>query len=369
MHADKDKQGKRRMQGPQYIWDIGTAYDLFASLTVLHNPAAYGLRPAWAAGMRSRLPSADRATLEEASTAYLLVPSLGWIHSLPGPKGGATTLLAIEEIPAADRLSTMFLSAAYGPAVMETLVAVKERGAWDESDITALREAVSGRPWAGGREAIAEQLDWWVRAEEFGERFLSALISYYEVFFEEEERRIRPALEEGVERARAMAEGLSWLDLVKELSRGVHYDALLDGLPEYPSELVLAPSYWSTPFVRYSILSGDRALIVFGARPVSASLVPGEVVPDTLLLALKALSDPTRLRILRYLAEGPLTPGQLARRLRLRGPTVIHHLNALRMATLVELSGVGKETTYAIRGEAIPAMCEGLQDFLMPGGD
>jgi DNA-binding transcriptional ArsR family regulator len=353
----------KQVPEPQYVWDIGTAYDMFSSLNVLHRPAAYGLRPAWAAGMRSRLPAADRAILEEVSEAYLLVPALGWIHSLPAPKDGATALSAIEKIPAADRLPAMYLSTAYGPDLTEILVAVKERGAWDESDVTALKEVFSGKPGVG-HEAITQQLDWWVRAEEFGEYFLRALISYYEVFFEEEERRILPALEEAVEHAQDLAERLPWLDLVEALSQGVHYDALLDLLPKCPAGLVFAPSYWSTPLVSYSILPEERALIVFGARPSSASLVPGEVVPDMLLRVLKALSDPTRLRILRYLAEGPLTPGQLARRLRLRGPTVIHHLNTLRVATLVELSGVGKETTYAIRDETIPAMCAALEGFL-----
>ena len=30
-------------------WDWGTAYDLFMSLEVLHEPAKFGLRGAWAA--------------------------------------------------------------------------------------------------------------------------------------------------------------------------------------------------------------------------------------------------------------------------------------------------------------------------------
>ena len=68
------------------------------------------------------------------------------------------------------------------------------------------------------------------------------------------------------------------------------------------------------------------------------SLVPGELVPDALYQPLKALADPTRLRILRYLSDEPLTPAALARRLRLRSPTVIHHLDALRLARLVILT-------------------------------
>lgn len=31
-------------------WDIGTAYDLFISLRILHEPERYSVRASWAAG-------------------------------------------------------------------------------------------------------------------------------------------------------------------------------------------------------------------------------------------------------------------------------------------------------------------------------
>jgi DNA-binding transcriptional ArsR family regulator len=81
--------------------------------------------------------------------------------------------------------------------------------------------------------------------------------------------------------------------------------------------------------------------------------------------ALKALGDPTRLRILRYLMEEPHSPTRLASRLRLRAPTVIHHLDTLRMAELVHLT-LGREDRrlYAARREAVDATCAALGAFL-----
>ena len=116
-------------------------------------------------------------------------------------------------------------------------------------------------------------------------------------------------------------------------------------------------------------ISPDTKIFVFGARPPEASLVPGEMVPDALLRALKALSDPTRLRILHYLAQEPLTPAHLARRLRLRAPTVTHHLKTLRLAGLVQFSvGEGKEARqYATRSEALEGTCDALKSFLGRG--
>src|SRR4030042_240567 len=106
-------------------------------------------------------------------------------------------------------------------------------------------------------------------------------------------------------------------------------------------------------------------VVLFGARPAEVALVPGEVVPDAMLRALKALSDPTRLLILRYLSDQPQTPSQLARKLRLRAPTVTHHLSALRLAGLVYVSLDGEgEKRYTVRETAVKDTFEALRRFL-----
>jgi DNA-binding transcriptional ArsR family regulator len=172
---------------------------------------------------------------------------------------------------------------------------------------------------------------------------------------------MRPVLQEALCEAQERVEQLPLLDLLEELSQGLRFDER----PAAP-ELVLAPSYWSTPLMYFGKVSAEREILLFGARPADASLVPGEVVPDALLRALKALSDPTRLRILHALAQEPLKPAQLARRLRLRPPTVIHHLKTLRLARLVQLTlGEDKqERPYATRPGAVKPAHDSLQDFL-----
>jgi len=42
------------------IWDVGTAYELFVSLLVLHEPEFYDLRPSWAVKILARIPTAER---------------------------------------------------------------------------------------------------------------------------------------------------------------------------------------------------------------------------------------------------------------------------------------------------------------------
>jgi DNA-binding transcriptional ArsR family regulator len=68
---------------------------------------------------------------------------------------------------------------------------------------------------------------------------------------------------------------------------------------------------------------------------------------------------------LRYLNEEQLTPAQLSRRLRLRAPTVIHHLSALRLAGLVHLIMDNEgEKRYAARLEAVPGIFTSLGKYL-----
>jgi DNA-binding transcriptional ArsR family regulator len=203
----------------------------------------------------------------------------------------------------------------------------------------------------------------WSQPEAFGEDYLSALRAYVQVFFAEEENRICAALEEAQQRAQAMAERLAIPDLLEALSQGVRFASLPD-----LNELVLAPSYWSTPLVFYRLIDEHSMLLLYGARPDTVSLVPGEVVPDALLRALKALADPTRLRILHYLAAKPQTPAQLSRRLRLRPPTVVHHLSVLRLAGLVYLTlEPGDERRYAARIEMLSSTFEQLHGFIGQG--
>ena len=358
------------MSTPEVEWGLGTAYDLFMSLVVLHKPAEFGVRRAWAAGVRARLSAQDRETLEKSHLLWG-VP-FHWIHTLPEPKDAAAALWALSQAPAAERIRLLADSPESRADTIELLKAVAARGAWTESDQEALQAAYQASHKHGqGKKApsvemVASTLDLWAGAEEYGEQYLEALRSYQEVFFAEEEQRIRPALQAALERGQELAGRLSLLDLLEELTQGVRLDTPPEG-----GILTLVPSYWSTPLVLMGMVSKGHPVWLFGARPPDASLVPGEVVPETLLRTLKALSDPTRLRILRDLCQESLTPAEIARRLRLRAPTVTHHLRILRLAGLVQMTLVDEKQprSYAARQEAVSAACDSLKGFLRPEGD
>lgn len=350
------------MQTPQLSWDSGTAYDMFISLSVLHDPDKYGLRGAWAAGVRSRLPASEREILQKI-IPYAMWP-LHWIHALPAPKDGATVISELEKIAPADRIPTLFLDCNSPEAIVDLLKNVAARGDWNEQDQELLVDLYKEH-WHKAKSAkkmkdhAAFELDLWANLVENGESILTGLRSYQKVFFAEEELRIRPALKQALVKAHALAEEKELPDLLNDLSQGVKFPDTFE-----MKELVLAPSFWADPLMLFGKLDADRDIFIFGGRPSDASLVPGDVVPDALSQTMKALSDPTRLRILRYLSVEPLTPAELARRLRLRAPTVVHHLHTLRLARLVHITLEDEGRRYQARRRAIDEACRMLAEYL-----
>ena len=66
-------------------------------------------------------------------------------------------------------------------------------------------------------------------------------------------------------------------------------------------------------------------------------------------LVFKALSDPTRRRILQLLRERPMTAGQIAEHFDCSKPTLSAHFAVLREADLVESEKTGTSITYALK--------------------
>jgi len=66
-------------------------------------------------------------------------------------------------------------------------------------------------------------------------------------------------------------------------------------------------------------------------------------------LVFKALSDPTRRKILQLLRERPMTAGQIAEHFDIAKPTLSAHFAVLREADLVSSDKVGTTITYTLK--------------------
>jgi len=239
------------------------------------------------------------------------------------------------------------------------LLGIAERRTWtaDEKAELLSRYGQSFKPSPSSMDTL---LNTWTALAENGEKYLEAIQEYYQVFFAEEEAQIRPTLARSLAEAQVLAGQLQLVDLVERLSHGVRLENL-----ESIDELTLLPSWWVTPLAFLTRPGNDKVLIAFGARPEVRNETEGAEPATGLVNAIKSLGDPTRLRILRFLSNEPLTPTELARRLRLRPPTVIHHLRILRLASLVKVTvGENMEKLYTARLEAIQTIQKSLADFL-----
>lgn len=311
-------------------WDIGTAYDLFVSLRALHDPDAFGVRASWAAGVRSRLPADHRQTLDLAINQ--ISAPLIFVHSLPAPKSAATVIEALKKRPASRVLESLSFSYQTTPALKDTLLNARPGHKWTPAERQILLEQtrLTGQHTQSAYLEGLYQI--WSEREAFGEKLIKALEAYIEGFFAEEEQRILPVLKNALSHAQMRAGSQPLPMLLEELSNGVRIEKI-----DTYAKIVLAPSFWGSPYMLLEKLNPDTLMVVFGARPDTMAIIPGDIVPDALIRSLKALSDATRLRILRYLAQSPHTATELSRALRLRPPTVLHHLNQLRMAGMVQI--------------------------------
>jgi DNA-binding transcriptional ArsR family regulator len=66
-------------------------------------------------------------------------------------------------------------------------------------------------------------------------------------------------------------------------------------------------------------------------------------------LVFKALSDPTRRRVLQLLRTRPLTAGELAEQFDLSKPTMSAHFAVLREAELIDRDKKGTTITYTLK--------------------
>lgn len=93
----------------------------------------------------------------------------------------------------------------------------------------------------------------------------------------------------------------------------------------------------------------------------------------------KALSDPTRRRVLQLLRRRPMTAGELSENFAVTKPTMSAHFAVLREAGLVDTEKDGRSVTYRLRMSVLEEALLGfaqafgwqmtLDDAVAPKGD
>lgn len=76
----------------------------------------------------------------------------------------------------------------------------------------------------------------------------------------------------------------------------------------------------------------------------------------------RALSDPTRRRILALLRERDMTAGELAGQFELAAPTMSGHFSVLKEANLIQADRVGSTITYRLNVSVLEEAMLALMD-------
>lgn len=81
----------------------------------------------------------------------------------------------------------------------------------------------------------------------------------------------------------------------------------------------------------------------------------------------KALSDPTRRRILELLLIEDLTAGEIAEHFEMSKPSISHHLNILKNAQLVLWEKKGQQIIYSLNTTVFQEIMKWFFDFTNRG--
>ncbi|GAK44827.1 regulatory protein ArsR [Tepidicaulis marinus] len=83
----------------------------------------------------------------------------------------------------------------------------------------------------------------------------------------------------------------------------------------------------------------------------------------------KLLGDPSRLKIVIALLDGPLSVGSIAERLSLSPSLVSHHLRLLRAARIASHERRGRQMLYSVHDHHIRCVIEDMVEHVTEGAD
>jgi len=81
----------------------------------------------------------------------------------------------------------------------------------------------------------------------------------------------------------------------------------------------------------------------------------------------KALSDPTRRKILELLAEKDMTAGEIADHFKISKPSISHHLNLLKNSELILGEKQGQNILYSLNTTVLQELIKWLCNFKKKG--
>ncbi|WP_379151933.1 ArsR/SmtB family transcription factor [Paenibacillus sp. sgz5001063] len=179
---------------------------------------------------------------------------------------------------------------------------------------------------------------------------------WYEQYFRHTEQKILPLMIEDAAEKKMLESKMDIVALIEYASGGM----VMEDIPELET-IVLLPTIHNRPINTYCFYK-TMMLVQY---PVDVPLDSEDEPPTVLLRLTKALSDPTRLRMLRFIAHEPKSLWEMQSELNQSREMLMHHLLILRVAGLlrVHLRGEGTER-YSIRPDGASELQMFLESYI-----
>jgi len=329
-------------------WDVRLVYDFMFSLS--HEAGSTDDLPAddrrWLADAKAALPEATRAEVKTLERTELAIHVASFAVGRPELQTVAGFIEALERAPL-----TEFLLAIIG-----------DFGVGPEGEAIA-RAAVSGDHATLARLTADlhdhdKSLPELMADPEHTRQRIVAVLKAWAVPFAEVEERVAAIGRRDYELRAVDRATMGDLDLIEHTTGGVRW------LPTTGvRRVILSPSYFSRP---YNFLLGGEGWRFFGypvaddALDLADPLAP----PPSMVRLHRALGDPTRMRILKLLADRDLYATEIAQQLELSKPTIKHHMVLLRAAGLVTITESGAVVYYSLRRNRLDDASIELKRFL-----
>ncbi|WP_342435709.1 ArsR family transcriptional regulator [Paenibacillus sp. FSL L8-0436] len=181
---------------------------------------------------------------------------------------------------------------------------------------------------------------------------------WYDQYFRHVEQKILPLLIEDASEKKLLESKMDPGALIEYASGGV----VVGDIPDLQT-IVLLPTVHNRPINTYCFY--NTLMII--QYPVDVPSEDEDEPPTVLLRLTKALSDPTRLRLLRYVANEPKTIWDMQSDLSQSSEMLMHHLLILRVAGLLRVhlgsEGEGNER-FSIRADGASDLQMFLESYI-----
>ncbi|MBT2287905.1 helix-turn-helix transcriptional regulator [Paenibacillus albidus] len=186
--------------------------------------------------------------------------------------------------------------------------------------------------------------------------YIPLLRLWHEQYFRHVEQKILPLLIEDASEKKMLESKMEKVALIEYASGGV----VIEDLPNLET-IVLLPTVHNRPINTYCFY---KTMVII-QYPVDVPLDDEDEPPTVLLRMTKALSDPTRLRLLRYVAHEPKTLWEMQSELNQSREMLMHHLMILRVAGLlrIHLQGENNER-FSIRPDGASELQLFLESYI-----